>query len=372
MAWAIPKHSREEINRAAKILVREMKADEFPSSDFERFREWNRALDVINNWRSAHAYPLNTFQVNLRHAARNVDQSALVAQRTKRLASISQKLDRFPDMKLSQMQDVGGCRAIVKSAAAVKKLTEFYQRTSRVKHKLASCDDYISMPQKSGYRGVHLVYRYFSDNRGTKIYNDMKIEMQLRSQYQHAWATAVETVGMFVRQALKSSLGEADWLRFFALMSSAVALREGTPLVPSTPTNRADLISELDHYTEKLNVENRLRAYGDALRTINEGPAGAHYYLLNLDPNQNRLTVKSFTREKVDQAEKDYADAEKYVKQHPGTDAVLVAVDSVAALQRAYPNYFADTRVFVELLNQALQGLQRRIFTGPLKLGISS
>jgi hypothetical protein len=39
------------------------------------------------------------------------------------------------------------------------------------------------------------------------IYNDLKIEMQLRSQYQHAWATAVETVGTFIGQALKSSIG---------------------------------------------------------------------------------------------------------------------------------------------------------------------
>jgi len=56
------------------------------------------------------------------------------------------------------------------------------------------------------------------------------------------------------------------------------------------------------------------------------------------------------------------------VKAHPGTDAVLVSVDSIAALQRAYPNYFADTRVFVALLKQALSGHQRRIFTGGLKL----
>ena len=61
------------------------------------------------------------------------------------------------------------------------------------------------------------------------------------------------------------------------------------------------------------------------------------------------------------EAEKQYAEAETHVKAHPGTDAVLVAVDSIAALRRAYPNYFADTKVFVGLLKQALSGHQKRI-----------
>jgi hypothetical protein len=69
-------------------------------------------------------------------------------------------------------------------------------------------------PQKSGYRGIHLVYRY--NGRKTE-YNGLKIEIQIRTVIQHAWATAVETVGMFTQQALKSSQGEQDWLRYFAL-----------------------------------------------------------------------------------------------------------------------------------------------------------
>jgi hypothetical protein len=268
-------------------------------------------------------------------------------------------------MKLSQMQDIGGCRAVVKSVAAVRKLSDFYQHTSRIKHKLATLDDYIATPQKTGYRGVHLVYRYYSDKRGpTRNYNDLKIEMQLRSQNQHAWATAVETVGTFIRQALKSSVGEADWLRFFALMGSALALRERTPLVPDTPTKRPELMEELNYYTDRLNVKHRLRVYGDALRAIEQTAEDAHYYLLRLDPDSTELRITGFKAGAIAKAEKQYAEAEEHVKSHPGTDAVLVAVDSVAALRRAYPNYFADTRVFVRLLEQAL----KRISSGQLEL----
>jgi hypothetical protein len=87
MAWAIPRYSREDINRAGKVLVRESKEATPPWSD-ERWAAWSAAIDVINNWRSSHGYPLNTFQMNLRKSARAVDRNADIAQRTKRLVSI--------------------------------------------------------------------------------------------------------------------------------------------------------------------------------------------------------------------------------------------------------------------------------------------
>jgi hypothetical protein len=35
-------------------------------------------LPKINNWRAAHAHPLNTFQMNLRRSATRVDSEALI------------------------------------------------------------------------------------------------------------------------------------------------------------------------------------------------------------------------------------------------------------------------------------------------------
>src|SRR5690348_9890038 len=105
-------------------------------------------------------------------------------------------------MKLSQMQDIGGCRAVVASLSDVSRLVKHY-KASDMKHKLLNEDDYITAPRKSGYRSYHLIYRYFSDKKSS--HNGLRIEVQIRSQLQHAWATAVETVGTFIRQALKSS-----------------------------------------------------------------------------------------------------------------------------------------------------------------------
>ncbi len=310
------------------------------------------AYAVISNWRSSHSFPLNTFQNGLRTKAKQVDRDSLIAQRIKRLSSIDSKLSRFPSIRLSQMQDIGGCRAIVKTVSHVHQLAFLY-RSSQFKHKPDRTDDYIEKPKTSGYRGIHLVYRYNSDRSET--YNGLKIEIQLRSKLQHAWATAVETVGTFIKQALKSSQGEEEWLRFFALMGSAIALRERTPMVPGTP-GKTELKQELRRYAEQLNVEGHLRTYGAALQTLESGAQrDAHYFLLKLDPNVQLITVTGYQYNELERATREYLEVERSIVGQPGADAVLVAVESVAALRRAYPNYFLDTHVFIEAVKQAIE-----------------
>lgn len=358
MVWAVPQNTIQEINAAGRVLVAGYDMDELFS---EKFDQWIRAYEILNNWRASHSYPLNTFQVNLRRSARRFDPNALVAQRIKRLVSITNKLSRLPNMKLSQMQDIGGCRAVMENVTNVHDLVRYYDAESRIKHVRATKDDYITNPQRSGYRGMHLVYRYFSDKKSTQIYNNLKIEMQIRSQFQHAWATAVETVGTFVGQALKSSIGDIEWRRFFALMSTAIAMRENTACVPETPTNSRELHDELKGYAKQLNVQSRLNAYGEALRSLTQRAEKAHYYLLELDTRESRLSVTGYRMNEMPQAEKKYQEAEKIARNSTSMDAVLVSVESLSALQRAYPNYFADTRMFVELLHQELTGHQHDI-----------
>ena len=95
----------------------------------ERAVDAFQALEIINNWRAAHSFPLNTIQVGLRRRARDVDDHALIAQRLKRVPSILQKLRRFPHMKLSRMQDIGGCRAVVDTSAEARKVHLEYAKS---------------------------------------------------------------------------------------------------------------------------------------------------------------------------------------------------------------------------------------------------
>ena len=351
MEWAIPQFKRAEVDWAGRRLAVLMRKQAGWAS--QDFTDWHRSLDIINNWRSAHAYPLNILQDSLRKKARRGDLNAVVAQRTKRLWSIWHKLDRFKTMQLSQMQDIGGCRAILSTSEQVHALLDDYKASS-VRHKARRITDYIAEPRASGYRGIHIIWEY----RGTKeTYNGLKIEMQIRSALQHAWATSVETMGTLTRQALKSSIGEGDWLRFFALMGTAIALREGTPAVPNTPIDHMELVDELRDYAGRVNAVTRLRTIGDALQQLEQPSAReakAHFFLLELDAD--RLKVTGFRQNQQAEAQSQYVQAEKLIADDDNRDAVLVSVDSLSSLRRAYPNYFLDTRVFADLLDSALDG----------------
>lgn len=345
MEWAKPRYTRKAINEAGASLTK----DDFNEQEFDQ------AIEIVDNFRAAHAFPLNTLQHRLRINAHSIDKSSIVAQRLKRLSSILAKLDRFGKMNLWDMQDIGGCRAVVDNLKNVQQLVDIF-KSSSIKHKLSHHDDYIKQPRDSGYRSYHLIYKYFSDKNET--YNGLKIEIQIRTPLQHAWATAVETVDAFTKQALKSSRGEKDWERFFQLMGTQMAFRENTSPVPGTPTDNVELRQELRNCANELQVEARLSGFATALKTTGLPSAKrlhANYYLLSLDNESERLSVTGYKRTELKRASEAYARKEKQMREKRGTDAVLVSVESIRYLQRAYPNYFADTRRFVQELKQAIK-----------------
>ena len=292
-------------------------------------------------------------QVYLRDKSRQIDPNSLVAQRIKRRSSIECKLHRFDWLSLSKMQDLGGCRSVVRVVHDVERLVDAYQ-SSRINHRLLRSDDYINKPKKSGYRGHHLIYGYFSDRKET--YNGLKIEIQIRSNLQHVWATAVETVGAFTEQELKSNQGEEDWLTFFTLMSTVLARKEDKPIVPGTPTNHVDLIRELRHYAEKLDVVNKLDAYRTAARVISDDSnlKNVRYFLLQLDSRKRSIRIRRFRQGNFFEAAEAYRNAELQLDEVTAGDVVLVSVESLESLKRAYPNYFLDIRLFLRQVRKAL------------------
>lgn len=204
MSWAKPKFSKNKVNKAGNI----MKASNSSLSD----KEW--AEDVLTNWRASHSYPINTFQSTLRDKLKNIDADALVAQRLKRSPSIISKLRRSQDMNLARMQDIAGLRAVVEDIEKVRLLESSYLK-SRFKHEKVGHKDYIECPKPTGYRGVHLIYKYC--NSSVPEYDGLRLEIQIRTKLQHIWATAVETMGTFLSQALKSSEGPDEWLDFLVV-----------------------------------------------------------------------------------------------------------------------------------------------------------
>ena len=339
MGWSARTTSLNKINAAGKAFVSEWSSTE----DLEK------AIHIIHEWRAAHGFPLNTMQMRLRNKVKEVDRrKPFVSQRIKRLPAIKNKLKRFDTMRLSVMQDIGGCRAVVASNRQVTQLRMLY-KSGRIRHKLEREKDYISEPKKDGYRSIHLVYRYHSDQ--SPQYNGQRIEIQLRSRLQHAWATAVETVDSFTHQGLKISSGEEEFERFFALMGSWIALREGTPVVPNTPETHRELIPELRYLSTKLNVVDRMGAFTASARYLDRKNANAEHHIIILDVDKSLIQITSFRR--IEDALPKYTYLEDRYRDNRSIDVLLASVHN-AKLRRAYPNYFADTKIFLNELERAL------------------
>lgn len=340
MAWATTSYSRGEISRAGKILIDR-------NASFED-RTW--ALDVMSSWRAAQAYPMRALLMTLRKKATDIDKNAVVVQRHKRAPSIIGKLTRFPKMELSRMQDIGGCRAIVSTVEDVERLSDHIKQ-SRTRNELHREYNYIAQPKDSGYRGVHLTYKY---NGEKKEYKGYFVELQLRSQIQHAWATTVEIVDTFTDQALKSSKGSHEWLQFFRMASAEFSKLENRPV--GSHANGKNTHAELARLAHQLSVVKRLNAFAvSANHIIQKTDNKTDYFLLELSEDGSRVLITQYKMSDFDRATAAYLQKEKQAKSETSSDVVLVAAGSLHALQNAYPNYFADSREFVRLMEVALQ-----------------
>ncbi len=345
MTWPIPKFSRNEVNHAGKILATE-------GSDVD---EWFHAIEVLTNWRACHGYPINTFQATLRNKLKHIDTKAIVAQRLKRSPSILSKLKRFNTMQLAQMQDIGGLRAVVSNIARVRRLEKEYRsyQKSRFKHELVKSKDYITAPKADGYRSIHLVFRY--QNSLAPKYNGLLIELQLRTQLQHAWATAVETMGTFLGQALKSSQGERKWLRFFETAGAAFSSIEKCPSVPGyEDMPEKDIFESLSKAEASLRVLEKLRGFAIAANAISIDQRSASYHLIILDSGQKTVRVKPFAMNQLERATIEYAEAEARSKNGEPIEVVLVSAGPIESLRRAYPNYFLDTHDFIRRVEKII------------------
>ncbi|MEP3052643.1 RelA/SpoT domain-containing protein [Ascidiaceihabitans sp.] len=334
-------YSREDINKAGKLL-----GDVIPAeSDTEIAAE---AFRIAYNWRDAHLLPMTAVRYELIGLLKRSRAKAVTAARPKRMASIRRKLStrHRSTLKLSQIQDLAGCRAICKTEEDLSKILLAYN-SGQSKHAFKHID-YVTSPRLSGYRGHHLVVK-FNDERFPE-FKDFKVEVQVRSRLQHAWATAVEAVGLLTNENLKAGEGNTDWLKLFQLMGSQIADLEGFPIVPGTSVSAVVRERQLKRLDEKLNAVSMLRVAHDGLKKAEEyvGDSTREYYVLRYNSENNTVSVGGVpTIAKGLELEHNSETSEGKVT------SVFVQVDKVQNLKAAYPNYFMDVSDFTDLLENA-------------------
>jgi putative GTP pyrophosphokinase len=190
-----PPGSKREVNRAGKAIANGSEVDE----DFR----------IVDQWRAAHGYVINTFQIFFRRRIQKANLSIEFAQRLKRRSTVIDKITRRhadgrPLMSdVTSMQDFAGCRLIFDSLEDLTRFRDYVHSSKSMEHVIhklrheLSKYDYIHSPKFSGYRGIHDVYAHYprAHRRGSKEsqpWHGLLVEVQYRTRVQHAWATALE------------------------------------------------------------------------------------------------------------------------------------------------------------------------------------
>ena len=346
-----PEFSKSQIGRAGRRLRKQ----DTPAEQRES------SLDVLAYWRTQHSEPLKIAFSELNASACQHDHLALLAWREKRAKSIIDKLNREKTMSLTTMQDIAGCRAIV----GVQKDALKVARSLRKKKHIRLVNNYIDSPKSDGYRGIHLVGTY-----GTKSFEKLQVEFQIRTNIQHAWATAGEITELFSATPIKNLHGDVEWKQFYKLLAECFSIIDSKYMNRDiNPSNfdidQAVYLLRSNHRVElgpiskqikkrarALKVQEKFNVFRNTLQFSNlHASTGSEYCVIHATKLGTSTPVIEVNMcQDISIARKINFDIEKKIVSDSDELVVMLAVGAMASLEAAYPNYFADSEFFMKLL----------------------
>ena len=335
--------SKDQIDRAEVVL-------RSPTSSLVELTEAHIAL---NAWRAAHQVPTSLLRHFVGMRFQNLGVDGFVVSRLKRVPTIVGKIARQSHYPLWEMQDIGGVRAVLKTPSEARELVDALLRAPAddVFRLVEPPQDRMTDPKNSGYRSIHLIYEYRRDKDEDESLEGLRVELQVRTDLQHAWATANEIVGTFRGEELKSGQGDPHWKRFFTLSGSIIAKHEGLPMGSNVPQKPEKLEREFKAVRDRLNVFDTVSAYNVGFKFVKDPAlAGAHFVLLKFSLPLRTVHATSYRDDQFEDAVDDYAEAESQYREDRDTNIVLISVEKLADVEQAYPNYFVDPRVFLDTI----------------------
>lgn len=225
--------SNRAINRAGDCLRSARMGATIPHAQI--VAAWETLVSYRAEW-SVWPHALTKVNMGLRSMARLATEGeGRVSQRLKRVERIIGKLARFPSMNLAQMQDIGGCRAVVSGLAELDRLRSRIRRNWGMD--IVDEYDYVGCPKPSGYRAVHIVVRRESH----------LVEVQLRTRRQHRWAASVEFAEARNSTWLRDGDERGPLASAFKDLGEAFAQRDrGEPVAPELQVKLKHWLGALD------------------------------------------------------------------------------------------------------------------------------
>lgn len=217
--------SKSQVKKAGRVLRKYLRGD--PEYQMAHTGQALAAMEVVKEFRGAHAVPLMSANNGLRSMLRTSGCPVEVSMRLKRMDTILDKICREHTLSLASMQDIGGVRAVLDDVEQIRRV----EARIRKNRPVTQYSDYITTPRQSGYRGVHVVVTYGVDDR--------QIEIQLRTKLMHEWAVGVETLSSRRGVNYKQD-GSSPAQNFMAVVSEAMAIEESGETPPDVLIRRIE------------------------------------------------------------------------------------------------------------------------------------
>ncbi|OEJ66000.1 hypothetical protein BEN30_13280 [Magnetovibrio blakemorei] len=259
------------------------------------------------------------------------------------------------------MHDIAGCRLIFRTESELHAFRNSLHE-ARMKHTLHNGPkgdkyDYIKRPKASGYRGIHDVYEYDVNSETGTHWNGLLIELQYRTRYQHAWATAVEVADLTTSNRIKFDDAQSEYRDFFKLASEIIARGfEGKTSCFPEMSDR-ELMVKFRWVNHRLGLMDKFKHLATVQAPKRFKKNTILQFAINPKTSKRSLDVESY--DSVVVALKRYAELEAKADEY--VDVVLVQAANRESMREAFKNYFSDTKEFSRYINKGMEKLAIKV-----------
>lgn len=317
---------------------------------------------IFDEHRARHLRPLSETTTELQHWLSEFSSSYYLAQRLKRKPQILRKLKRF-SVRLSQLQDIGGCRIIVEDNAAVERLkTYISDRVAAGKSiRLVKVTDYRPWGRDdTGYRAVHFILER----------DGVTLELQLRSKVQHYWAESIERTSVIYGRRLKEREGDGRVIRYFKVLSDIFYMFEhGHEPLADTQQELETLRAESEKIIATVSGGRQMYGHVDEgiVKTLTEkearGSAGLNNWIMVFDWNTGSFVTWDSVSRDPDEAVRIYTDYENQFPETGNFEVVLIGSSDIATVRQTHSHYFgvSSYQKVLDDLQDSLQDVSRNL-----------
>lgn len=343
--------SKSKIDKAGRALA-------FTSEITEEYLELE---DIFDKYRARHLEPLSQLTIDLQRWLHEYGNGYYIAQRLKRKPQIVRKLKRL-SVRLTQLQDIGGCRIIVNSNKDVNNLIKFIEGKISAQENLKKIKitDYREKGRDiTGYRSVHMMIEVDGN----------LLELQIRSRIQHYWAESIERTSVIYGRHLKEQDGDPEVISYFKELSDVFYEIESgrTPSVQSKISldKRRINAQEIIEKSDKNNIFDSF-VNEDIVKTLTATQGSSeslNNWIIVFDWSSGDFITWEAVGRDTDEAVRKYIAYENQFTSDKNYEVVMIGSSDIATVRQTHSHYFGIEKFddILENLDQAIFGFQTRM-----------